>query len=101
MKPPAGNVSNPSGGRRVSPAGLWQGETRASPGRLLLLGLIPLVQPGLRFLAGLLRRDTAVDHARAQPPQLVLQVRLAAREDLVRVADGRLAGTAPAQKLLG
>src|SRR3990172_5489856 len=64
-------------------------------------GLVPLLQAGLRLLAGLLGGGGAVDHARAQAPQLIFQIWLAARENLVGVADGGLAGSAPAQEFIG
>src|SRR3954447_4831377 len=98
-------VSNSSPHRHLlrSQPGIWN---RMVPNSrfhncYLLLRLIPLVQPGLRLLAGLLGGGGAVDHTRAQAPQLVLQVRLAPREDLVRVTYGRLAFAAPAQEHVG
>ena len=62
-------------------------------------GLYHLSRPSWISAAASSGVDVAVHDLRADAPQLVLQVRLAARENLVRVANRRLALAAPAHEL--
>src|SRR4051812_40250797 len=68
---------------RAAQAHGLRGATSASISQSLWLGLVPLLEAGLELLGGLLGGHRALDDADAGAPQLVLQVRLAAREDLV------------------
>src|SRR4051812_7094994 len=64
-----------------------------------LLGrLVPAVQALLQLLCSGFRSLRAVQHVGADRPELVLQVRRAAGEDLVRVPDRAFAVLAPADE---
>ena len=65
---------------------------------LLLVRLVPLGEPVLGLLGRLFGLHRAVEHLGADVPQLVFEVRRAARQDLVGVADRALAGAAPARR---
>src|SRR5579859_2568215 len=86
----------------------WGGKTRAAVSlrgprnvdRSTLRRLVPAVEALLDLGSGVGRLQCAVHHLRRHVPQLVLEIGRAARQDLVRVADGRLALPAPADELL-
>ena len=69
--------------------------------RAYFAGLYQLSRPSCSFLAGGFRRIGAVDHVGRFDPGLVLEVRRAARQDLVGRADRRLALLAPGDEFLG
>ena len=61
---------------------------------------VPAIQAILELLCALFRRDVAVDDLRTHAPQFVLQIGLAAGENLVAVADGGFTLAAPVQEFL-
>src|SRR6188474_1665163 len=66
-----------------------------------LLRCIPLIQTGLDFLASLLGCNGTIHHTRADAPEFVFQIGLAARENLVGVADGGFTLLPPTEKFVG
>jgi hypothetical protein len=64
-------------------------------------GFVPFVQAVLDFFGAIFRGQSSIDDGGGNAPQFVLKVGFTAGQDLVGVADGGFALTAPAHEFLG